>query len=333
MTVRSEYRRLFSDHRPAPRDYSVDGDEQVRALALAMRPDLMPAVNPAPIAVDEVFTEALPIEGLTARIYRPAVTGILPIVVYVHGGGWIGGNLESVDENSRVIANQAECLVINVEYRLAPEFAYPTALDDVWSAIEWVLREAGRLGGDPRRVALAGNSAGGNLVAAATMRARERGAPHVVAQALVYPALDASMSSSSFQSVTSGPFLTGPQMAFFWRAYLGHPVTDADLDDPEFSPLAATDFALLPPAIIVTAEHDPLCDEGEEYARRLAAAGVPVTWRRYAGQVHGFVTMSRVTGDAHHATVEVAERLRLAFDLDGFSLASAWNSPGWNSGT
>jgi acetyl esterase len=205
----------------------------------------------------------------------------------------------------RRLCNVTPAVVVNLDYRLAPEHPFPAALEDVGEALEWILRHASAYGGDSGRLTVMGTSAGGNLAAACCLRARDLGGPPITLQVLGYPVTDSSMSGASYHTV-SGYVLSEDQMRWFWRQY----VPDAaELTDPLASPLNATSLAGLPPAMVVTAEFDPLRDEGELYARRLAEAGVRTELRRYAGQVHGFLGMLTITDDAGLAITAIGARI------------------------
>lgn len=221
--------------------------------------------------------------GVRVRRYRPVgATGAA--VVYFHGGGWVLGSIETHDRQCRQLAHGSGATVFNVDYRRAPEHPFPAAYEDALAVTRQVLESGGSLGVDPTRVGLAGDSAGGNLAAAVALGCREGTGPHLRAQLLVYPAVDAEMTSRSFEENADGPFLTRDEMAWFY----GHYRTGSDPRDWRLSPIHADDLSGLPPTLVVTAELDPLRDEGEAYADRLANAGVRSTAVRYAGVSHGF---------------------------------------------
>jgi acetyl esterase len=207
------------------------------------------------------------------------------VIVYFHGGGWVIGELDTVDNPLRRIANRTGAVVVSVDYRLAPEHVYPAAFDDSYAATAWVAEHAAELGGDPERVAVSGDSAGGNLAAAVAIAARDRQGPRLAAQLLIYPVTDFDFTTESYEQNGEGYLLTKGSMQWFWAHYLGA----QDLGkDPYACPARADDLAGLPPAFVATAEFDPLRDEGEAYAAKLRIAGVDVTAKRYDGMLHGF---------------------------------------------
>ncbi|NMI00963.1 alpha/beta hydrolase [Pseudonocardia acidicola] len=222
---------------------------------------------------------------IPVRIYTPEGSGGKPVIVYFHGGGWVIGELDTVDRPVRGIANRTGAVIVSVDYRLAPEHRYPAAFDDSYAATVWVAEHAAELGGDPARIAVAGDSAGGNLAAAVALAARDRGGPNLVAQLLIYPVTDFAFSTRSYEENGEGYLLQRGSMTWFWAHYLGA----QDLGkDPYACPARADDLVGLPPAFVATAEFDPLRDEGEAYAERLRESGVDVTAKRYDGMVHGF---------------------------------------------
>ena len=238
--------------------------------------------------------------GVPVRLYRPR-PGDLPALVFYHGGGWVLGGLESHDRLCRALAARAGCTVVAVDYRLAPEHPYPAAIEDAWTATCWA---ADRF----PRVAVGGDSAGGQLAAAVARRARDAGRP-VALQVLIYPVTDHDADTPSARECTEGPAFTTAQMRWFWDQYLPDA---APASDPDCSPLRTPDLAGLAPALVLTAEYDPLRDEGEDYARRLEAAGVPVTLSRYDGLIHGFIRMPAVIDRAGDAIDEVSAAVAAA---------------------
>jgi acetyl esterase len=248
--------------------------------------------------------------SVPVRVYAPSADQPLPALVFFHGGGWVKGSLQSHDVVCRALANGAGCVVVSVDYRLAPEHQFPAAIDDAFASLQYVAAHAAELGIDPDRLAVAGDSAGGNLAAAVALLARDSDGPRLVHQLLIYPVTDYNLDTTSYLENADGFMLTREAMRFYWRHYLR---SDADGDDPRASPLRASRFDLLPSALIITAEFDPLRDEGRAYASRLEAAGVTVTYSEYAGLVHGFVTYMGVIDQGKVAVAEASAALRAAF--------------------
>ena len=240
------------------------------------------------------------------RTFRPEGVGPFPVVVYLHGGGWIMGTLDSYDSLLRALANASGAIVAGVEYRLAPEHRYPAALEDALATIRWMASNAGDLGGDGTRLALVGDSAGGNLAAVAARRLR--GELPVALQVLVYPVIDAAFDTPSYVEFSEGHGLSRASMQRFWRLYLD----GADPADPDAVPLHAGDLAGVAPAFVLTAEEDVLRDEGEAYAAALGDAGVPTELIRWPGTIHGFFRWLAVTPAAREAIDAVGARLRTA---------------------
>jgi acetyl esterase len=241
----------------------------------------------APEVVDQLRDLKIPGPAgeIPVRIYSPQGPSPLPALIYFHGGGWVLGDLESHDHVCRALANSASCVVISVDYRLAPENKFPAAVYDSYAATEWIANHAAELGVDRARIAVGGDSAGGNLAAVISLVARDKGGPNITFQLLIYPATDMRMSMPSIDENADGPLLTKAAMHWFVNHYLSH---EGDRTDPLASPLLASNLKGLPPAFIITAECDPLRDEGEAYGLRLEQAGVPVAVQRYAGMPHGF---------------------------------------------
>nr|WP_318232468.1 alpha/beta hydrolase [Cupriavidus sp. CV2] len=210
----------------------------------------------------------------------------LPAIVFAHGGGWVLCSMALYDNPCRALANATGCVVLSVDYRLAPEHKFPVPLEDVYRAVVWAFDQAAELGIDPKRIAVGGDSAGGNLAAAATLLARDRNGPAIAHQLLLYPALDSAMDTDSYCEFAEGYYLTRDVMEFCWSAYLPAP---ADNGSPYASPLRAGRLGGLAPATILVCEYDPLRDEGEAYARRLADAGVAVQQKRLPGMVHACI--------------------------------------------
>jgi acetyl esterase len=245
------------------------------------------------------------------RHYRSSAPGqFQPVVMYFHGGGWVFGDIETHDNLCRSIANVGQCIVVSVDYRLAPEHKFPKAVDDCWAATRWVHAHAAELAVDRDRLAVAGDSAGGNLATVVSLLAAQSGDVKVRAQILLYPTVDLGFAHESFKRVGTGFNLTAASMAWFRDLYLngGH-----EVDDWRASPLRAKDLASLPPTYVATAGCDPLCDEGEAYARSLERNKVPVTFRHFPGQMHGFAGMSGFLKAADEVLADVGAALRKAW--------------------
>ena len=231
--------------------------------------------------------------------------------MYFHGGGWVIGSLETHDGTCRELAAGAGCVVVSVDYRLAPEHRYPAAAEDCYAATRWCAEHAAELAIDARRIAVGGDSAGGNLAAVVAQMARDRGGPGLVLQLLVYPVTDHDFGTASYRDNAAGYLLTAADMRWFWGHYLGDDTARGA--EPYASPLRAASLAGLPPALVITAELDPLRDEGEAYARALEAAGVAAKLHRYDGMIHGFFGMSAIMDQAVAAVREATGTLRFAF--------------------
>ena len=249
--------------------------------------------------------------GIRARAYTPAGTGPFPILIYFHGGGFVFGSLDDSDHVCATLSRHGECLVVSVDYRLAPEFRFPAAVHDAAAALEGVAREAREIGGDPSRIAVGGESAGANLAAVLAQDSRDQGGPPLRLQLLLCPWVEMGhFDTGSYRLFGDGPWLPRRNMEYYRDQYLG------DLSEAlnvRASPLRLESFRSLPPAHVVTAELDVLRDEGETYAARLSAAGVPTTLTRYRGMIHSFFLLTGVLEDAHTALLECGERLREAF--------------------
>jgi acetyl esterase len=247
-----------------------------------------------------------PAGAIPVRIYRPASDRPLPVVVYFHGGGFVIGDIATHDTVCQRLAVGVPAVVVSVDYRLAPEYPFPAAVEDCDTATEWVAAHAAEFGGDAARLAVAGDSAGGNLAAVVARHARDAGGPPIAFQLLVYPVTDMTRSLPSHLENGTGYLLDTETMTWFLQNYLG----GGDPRQPDASPLLADDLSALPPALVVTAEFDPLRDEGEAYAERLRQVGVPVTTSRYDGMIHAFFGMDRIFDAARRATAETVTALR-----------------------
>jgi len=278
--------------------------EQARRIAFA-------AFTPAQVeAVAHVEDRKIPGPAgpLAIRIYRPEGKAPMPALVYFHGGGFVMGDLESHDALCRKLANGAGCVTIAVDYRLAPENKYPAALEDCFAATRWVAENTAALNLDPRRIAVGGDSAGGNLAAVIAMMARDAKTPRLAFQLLIYPSMDATLQTESHRRLVDS-FPSRDEIRYLWSSYIRG---EADRKDPRVSPNFATNFKGLPPALVITAEFDPLCDEGETYGEKLRAAGVPVTISRYDGTIHGFVSMSEMLDKGKAGVAESVAALKKA---------------------
>jgi acetyl esterase len=278
--------------------------------ARADRLEPMKALGGEPDVLGRVEDLSVPGPGgnVLLRVYASEHGGIRPALIYFHGGGFVFGNLDTHDAACRAIAKESGAVVISVDYRLAPEHKFPAAVEDSYAATIWVRQNAAKLGIDPGCISVGGDSAGGNLATVVAIRCRDAGGPALASQVLIYPVTDvSSFDTDSHRDFAEGYFLTRAAMNWF----TGHYVRSADVTrHPEVSPLLAPDVSGLPPALVITAEFDPLRDEGEAYAHRLRQAGVPVTISRYPGMVHGFVSMRGVLAGGRQAIQEVAEFTR-----------------------
>ena len=292
-----------------PMDYSMDG-AQIRA-ALALMPE-----GPSPFSQgDEVRRiEDRTIEGpvgqLSLRLYYPDAEGPLPITLYLHGGGFVFGSPQMHDNVCRCLANRAASLVVSVDYRLAPEAKFPAAVDDGLAALNWVVLHAPSFGGDPNRIAIAGDSAGGNLAAVIANIDAQKAAPTLCHQVLLYPVTDCRFDTPSYRTRGKDYFLTTEMMQWYWNQYLPD---QSAASDPRASPLRAALSPAVAPATVITAGYDPLCHEGEAYAQALRAAGVVARLHRWDGQIHGFASMLGVIDAADEALSVAATALQLAF--------------------
>jgi acetyl esterase len=291
----------------------------VREATEAARVDGPP---PPEVARVEDRTIPGPDGAIPVRIYWPAQptattasAGALPIVVYFHGGGWVICDLDSHDATCRTLANGSGAVVVSVDYRLAPEHRFPAAPEDAYAATVWAAAHAAELGADATRLAVAGDSAGGNLAAVVPLMAKDRGGPPLRFQLLIYPVTDVSPTRDDYPSKSdnaTGYFLTTEHMEWYRDKYLPD---GADGSTPYLSPIHATDLAGLPPALVITAEYDPLRDEGEAYARALKEAGVAAEIERCTGMFHGFFGMSTILDGAKVANERAAAALLHALAL------------------
>jgi acetyl esterase len=295
--------QLVALNAPPMNTLSPEAARQAARMQIAM------AGEPEPVAKIENRTIPGPQGDIPIRVYTPEGIGPLPVLVFFHGGGWVICDLDTHDDACRSLANGTPCIVVSVDYRLAPEHKFPAAVDDCYAATQWVARNAASLNGDPARIAVGGDSAGGNLAAVIAQLARDRGEPSLVFQLLIYPATNFNSDTPSSRENADGYFLTRDDMIWFMNHYLNSP---DDRNNPLASPLLASDLSGLPPALIITAEYDPLRDDGEQYGQKLKAAGVPITISRYDGMIHGFVTFPWFD-QGKQARAEASAALRAAF--------------------
>jgi len=276
--------------------------EQARALDVRRMRELGGAAQ----QVAEVRELAIPTHAgdVPARLYRPCDDVADGVLVWLHGGGWMLGSPDTSDDQVRALTNASRCAVLSVDYRLAPEHRFPAGLEDAYAAVSWAAAHPEELGAPACRLAVGGDSAGGNLAAAVTLMARDRGGPPIEAQLLVYPALCRELEAPSRERYAEGYWLTAAGLDVCWERYLARP---EDALQAYASPLLAESFAGLPPAVVLLAECDVLHDEGERYARRLEQAGVPTQLHVYPGMLHGFLACAGVVRQAWDA-LELAGR-------------------------
>lgn len=265
---------------------------------------------PPPVAKIENRGIPGPAGELPVRIYTPDGAGPFPLLMFFHGGGFVVCDLDSHDALARSLCGGAGAVVVSVDYRLAPEAKFPAAPEDCHAATRWAVDNAASIGADGARVAVAGDSAGGNLAAVVAQLAKQRGGPALAHQLLIYPVTAHDFTTPSYEENAEGYFLTRDMMQWFWHHYLERA---EDGQDPMAAPLRAKDLSGLPPATVVTAEYDPLRDEGEAYARRLDEAGVPTQAVRYDGVIHGFVSMYEQIDKGREAIEFGCKRLRESF--------------------
>jgi acetyl esterase len=250
---------------------------------------------------------------IAIRIYHPRENNkgeLLPVLVWYHGGGFVIGDLDTHDSACRMLANSADCLVVSVDYRLAPEYKFPCAVDDCAAALKWISQHAEEIGGDAARIAVGGDSAGANLATAVAIMARNAGYPKIVFQLLIYPCVAPEPDTPSHKKFAEGFVLTRNTITWFYKHYLR---SARDVSDFRFAPLVADDLSSLPPSLVLVAGYDPLRDEGVQYAQRLIEAGNRVRLANYEGMIHGFFLMGGAVDAAKRAVTESAAMLREAF--------------------
>ncbi len=273
-----------------------------------------PASRPIPPSVGKITHELIPgpAGDILARVYTPEGEGPFPVLVYFHGGGWVIANLEVYEPSCRALCNKAHAIVVSVAYRQAPEHKYPAAAEDAYAATQWVMQNARMLNGDPERVVVGGESAGGNLATVACLKARDEGGLMPIGQLLIYPVTDARRNMPSYKENADAKPLNAPMMAWFWKHYLE---TEDQGLEAYASPLLSEDLSKLPPAVIFTADIDPLRDEGEAYAARLQEFGVPVKAKRFEGVMHEFFGLAGAVAKATQAVDEASLELNRLYNL------------------
>jgi acetyl esterase len=298
-TLRAMLDQLAAAGGPTLREAGVEQGRQMLQMVALLDGE------PGDIARVEDITLA---GNIPARVYASSTGPALPILVWYHGGGFVIGDLETADRTCRKLAIGTGALVVSVDYALAPEHPFPAGPDDCFTALRWVVDNAKQLGGDASRVAVGGDSAGGNMAAVTALQARDEGLP-LRYQLLVYPVTDCTMSSSSYEENAEGYFLTRDTMDWFIGHYLSG---GAEAKHPRVSPLYADDVRGVAPALVITAEFDPLRDEGEAYVERLRDAGVDVEARRFDGQIHGFFGLGSITPAGNEAVDHASARVKAA---------------------
>jgi len=293
---------------PALRDLPIAGARQGFAAMSAM-------VGPKDVPIGKIENKSVPDGDIKLRVYTPVAAGgeALPAIVFFHGGGFILGDLDTHDGLCRILAVQSGARVIAVDYRLAPEHKFPAAVEDAFAAVCWIEKNAADLGIDPNRIAVAGDSAGGNLAAVVCQRAKGEGGPKLAAQLLMFPMTQFGGMFASLRQFAAGYFLEKQTIDWFYRTYLP-PGTDPN--DPRISPLMADDLSGLPPAYVMLGGCDPLHDEGLAYAEKLRAAGVEATVADYPGMLHSFIYLQAVLPQAHTALSDAAKSLRRMLDAN-----------------
>jgi acetyl esterase len=266
-----------------------------------------------PADVEDLMIPGGPSGQVSIRIFRPVgATGTLPVLLYTHGAGWVFGNAHTHDRLVRELTVRADAATVFVNYSLSPEAKYPTALDEIYATLEWIAAQGSEHGMDPSRIAVAGDSVGGNMTTATAIRAKQRGGPTLTGQLLFYPVTDANFDTASYHQFATGYFLARDGMKWFWDQYTTDPAQRAEITA---SPLRASleDLAGLPPALVIVGEADVLRDEGEAYAAKLRQAGVPITAVRYQGIIHDFVMVNAMR-DTHAARAATRQGGEFLYD-------------------
>ncbi|WP_374652054.1 alpha/beta hydrolase, partial [Rhizorhabdus sp.] len=303
MPLNAIARAMLAHMNANPIDWASITPQQFRAMSAGMEQPADPS--------DAIVQEDVDAGGVPARIYRRAeAAGPEPVLLFFHGGGYIACGISSHERLCSRLARRAECAIVSVDYRLAPEHAFPAAVDDALAALRWLGEHGGKHGLDTDRIAVGGDSAGGSLATVAAIRSRDEGGPAIRHQLLFYPGTDLTGETESERLYSDGYFLDSDFSAMCLDAYLPNP---ADRAHPWASPLLTPDLSGLPPATILTAECDPLRDEGRAYADRLRASGVPVRYKDYPGVFHGFVSMFGMLPDADETIADAARELQQAF--------------------
>ncbi len=307
MPLNPEYEEML-------RQLAAMGGPSLVEMPVAVGREMFRAMQAAAPAVEVAAVEDISADGVPVRVYRPQGDGPFPVVMMFHGGGWVIGDLDTADCQSREVCRGAGVLVVSVDYRLAPEHGFPAAAEDCYSATKWAVTHAPEHGGEPSLLAVAGDSAGGNLAAVVAQMARDRHGPEIVFQLLVYPVTDGvNFDRPSYRDNADGYLLTAASMHWFWNHYAPTP---QERRNPYASPLLANDLSGLPPALVMTAEYDPLRDEGEAYAHALTAAGVDARVIRYDGFIHGFLAHTQTIGATREAMSDACAALRAALGAD-----------------
>ena len=275
--------------------------------------DLAPPVDSL-LTVKRVENRGIPGSAgeIPIRLYYPAGDPPFAVLVYFHGGGWVIGDLDTHHGVCHALAKTSGCLVVSVDYRLAPEHCHPAAVEDAYAATNWVAENSDAIQADPDRLAVGGDSAGGHLAAVVALMARDRKGPRIDLQVLIYPITNYDFNTPSYAENKEGYLLTRDLMKWFWRHYVKD---EGEANHPYVSPLQAENLKDLPPALIITAEYDPLRDEGEAYGKRLQEAGVKVALSRYPGMIHAFVRMTARLDKAREAVDEIAGTVRGVFKI------------------